>query len=181
LTPFCIVWKPQYPDHQCLQVEIGYGADTDYSNNKAQRNVEVQSSPVFFQVKNTLTEQPAVIELVPKLANTNNPNWTFIVEPRQMILAAGDCPQLAKAELLPNALTPAGDRQRLDVAAIINTTSGPLVLGGVSVEAFQPTQTRRLPGPRTPWLGPRALDGGLESKLAGGVQSRPQWFGWSQH
>ena len=48
-------WTPAAASHQCMKVELGYGCDTDFSNNAAQRNLTVGTSPVQFEVRNTLT------------------------------------------------------------------------------------------------------------------------------
>jgi len=60
-----IAWTPQSGSHQCAKVEIGYGNDTNYGNNKAQRNLRVLNSPGYFEVANTLELAPATIDLVP--------------------------------------------------------------------------------------------------------------------
>src|SRR5205814_7858020 len=38
--------------HQCLQVEIGYPADTQYLNNIARRNMDIAHSPIYFEARN---------------------------------------------------------------------------------------------------------------------------------
>jgi subtilisin family serine protease len=136
--PVSISWTPQNASHQCLKAEIGYGPDTDYSNNSAQRNITVQMSPAAFTVANTLTEEPATIRLVTQFEGSNQP-WPFEMSQRQLVLGAADCPQTVQVEMYPPASARAGERRTLHVAAIVDTPFGPVTLGGVSVMAIKPT------------------------------------------
>lgn len=133
--PVSINWTPQNASHQCLKVQIGYGPDTDYSNNNAQRNLNVQSSPANFMVQNTLTEEPAEVRLVPTMDNPQL-NWDFALKPRVLTLGAMDCPQQVSVELFPPGDAPPGQRQRIHVAAVMDTPFGPVTLGGISVDGI---------------------------------------------
>ena len=128
-------WVPLAASHQCLKVEIGYSPDTDYSNNCAQRNVSVATSPVQFYVKNTLTEEPAKIDLIGTLEDPNT-GWTYRIDPPSVIIAADDGPVEIEAELYPPADAKPGAQQILHIAAVTNTTSGTgkVELGGISFE-----------------------------------------------
>lgn len=136
--PVSISWTPQNASHQCLKAEIGYGPDTDYSNNHAQRNITVQMSPAAFTVANTLTEEPATVRLVAQFDGSNQP-WPFEMSHREFRLAAADCPQTVQVEMYPPASARAGERRTLHVAAVVDTPFGPVTLGGVSVIAIKPT------------------------------------------
>lgn len=150
--PVSINWTPQAAilGHNCLKVEIGYGADSDFSNNTAQRNINAQMSPVQFMLQNTATETAGTIHLIPTLGTNSNggSNWTFIVEPTNVVLAADDCPVPVTAELFPGNGVPAGEKQELQIAAVVNTSLGPIDLGGVTITAVQtntPTTNSFLP------------------------------------
>ena len=130
-------WTPQKASHQCLQVEIGYGPDTDYSNNRAQRNLTVGTSPARFHVRNILVEGPARINLVATLANPAH-DWPYYVEPSSLVLSPEDGPAEITAELIPPANAVPGTEQILHVAAVIDTVSGPVELGGVSILEIAP-------------------------------------------
>jgi hypothetical protein len=131
-TSVSIPWVPQAASHQCLKVEIGYSPDTDYSNNHAQRNVTVALSPVQFWVRNTLTEDPARVNLVAKMEYPNA-GWTYRIDPPFVMLAADDPPAEIEAELYPPANAPPGAEQLLHVAAVVDTNSSAVALGGISV------------------------------------------------
>jgi subtilisin family serine protease len=137
--PVSTTWTPANASHQCMMVEIAYGPDTDFSNNKAQRNLNVQASPLQFQVQNTLTEGPTTINLIPTLG-AGISNWSFELEPRQITMSAIDCPVTATAQLFPGANVPPGEQATLNVAAVANTVFGPVLLGGVTVVGKQPKQ-----------------------------------------
>jgi hypothetical protein len=128
-----IPWTPGASGHLCLQVEIGYGPDTDPSNNLAQRNLAVAQSPVTFEVRNTLTEEQAEIRFVPTF-NPPTSDWTVTITPTSVMLAADDCPVQVEVLLTPLATAAPGSVQRVDVAAMI----GEVLLGGVTVEDSVP-------------------------------------------
>lgn len=128
-----IPWTPTAAT-VCFEVQISYGLDTDYGNNIAQRNVAVAESPVTFEVRNTLTEEPREIRLVPTLDPPTS-DWTVTITPPSITLAADDCPAEIEVLLDPLPSAPSGSMQRVDIAAMIDDVE----LGGVSVEAFAPT------------------------------------------
>lgn len=132
-TTVVIPWTPAARGHLCLQVEIGYGPDTDPSNNVAQRNLDVARSPVVFEVRNTLTEEPAEIRFVPTLDPPTN-EWTVTITPESVVLAADDCPVEVEVLLEPLPGAAPGSVQRVHVAATI----GDALLGGVTVEHSVP-------------------------------------------
>ncbi len=131
-TYVSIPWTPLQDGHQCLQAEIGYGADTDYACNSISRNIMVQKSPVYFTVQNTVTEAPARIHFAPVLEHPPGINWDWVIEPEEVTLGAHDCPVTISAELFPLNGAP-GDTARLHIQALIETPNGPRELGGVTV------------------------------------------------
>jgi subtilisin family serine protease len=114
--------------HFCAEVEIGYGADTDFSNNKARRNFDIARSPVYFDVQNILTEEPATIYFVPTFENPD-PGWDLEITPPNVTLAADDCPVEIEVELTPPPDALPGSEQTAHITTMINN----IPVGGVSV------------------------------------------------
>ncbi|HVM47835.1 MAG TPA: S8 family serine peptidase [Candidatus Acidoferrum sp.] len=152
-VPVSINWVPQAPGgifHNCLQVEIGYGADTDFSNNHAARNITEQQSPVQFMVQNTATEVASTVQLIPSWGTNvgGSPNnWTYYLDTSYVTLAADDCPVPVNVQLFPGTSAQPGERQDLRVEALVNTAFGPIYLGGVTVTA---TKTNPVTGSTLP-------------------------------
>jgi Subtilase family/Family of unknown function (DUF6345) len=137
-VPVGIDWVPQtaIQGHNCLKVDIQYGADSDFSNNGAQRNIFAQQSPVQFMVQNTATENPSTIQLIPtwgpNIGGSSN-NWTFTLQPTNVVLGANDCPVPVTAELFPKGNAQPGEKQALRIEALVGTPFGPIYLGGVTI------------------------------------------------
>lgn len=129
VTEISFPWTPTSRNHQCLEVEIGYGPDTNFDNNKAQRNLEFAESPVIFQVQNTAFESSREIHFEATLDPPTN-DWSVTITPPSVVLDGDDCPADIQVLLEPKAGVPPGARQRVHVAALIDN----LVLGGVTVE-----------------------------------------------
>ncbi len=127
-------WVPTHVSHQCLKVEIGYGPDTNPSNNEAQRNITVTQSPITFQVQNTYSDAPGLIRFVPTLQDTSK-HWNVAIRPPSVTLAAEQCPVDIEVEMIPPGDAVVGDSQIVHIAAVIeDIETGELItLGGVSV------------------------------------------------
>ncbi len=131
VTTVSIVWVPQAGSHQCMKIEIGYGCDSNFSNNTAQRNLTVGNSPVKFEVRNILTDGPEEIFFDVILDDST---WDYTIEPESVVLAAEDCPAEITIELIPPAGLPPGTENRMHVAAVMAGAAGNVVeLGGVTV------------------------------------------------
>lgn len=126
--PVMIEWLPVDASHQCLQVELGYGQDTDCSNNRANRNLSVANSPIQFQVQNTLTAAPAHIALSVACTDGDWNGWDVRLTPSTIVLAGCDPPVDVTALAIPPLGAPAGSGIKVQIAAKIGTQ----VLGGVS-------------------------------------------------
>ena len=126
-------WIPAAASHQCMYVEIGYGCDTNFSNNTAARNLTVGTSPVKFEVQNTLTETPQEIFFFVELDDPDQ-GWEFTIEPAVVFLGADDCPEIITVELIPPAGLPPGTENMMHIAAVMAGAAGNVVeLGGVTV------------------------------------------------
>lgn len=122
-------WTPKSSGHQCLVAEIGYGADSNFANNKAQRNLQIAQSPVCFQVRNTLIEGTAAIEFVPEFENPTQ-GWTVMINPTEVFLNSFQCPAIVEVLMVPPPGAAPGLTNRVHITAMIGTN----VLGGVTVE-----------------------------------------------
>ena len=127
-------WIPAHAGHQCMIVEIGYGLDKDFSNNKVQRNLDVTRSPITFQVRNTLNMYPAKIWFVPTFQKPGT-NWEVKINPPSVTLAADDCPVEIEVLMIPPAEASPGDWQIANIAALLEDIESEEIieLGGVSV------------------------------------------------
>lgn len=129
-TDVSMDWTPKHKGHRCLLVEIGYGPDTAYYNNKALRNYQVAESPVTFEVRNILTEDVARIDFEWTFEYDHEPPWTVVIDPCDVELAADDCPEEVEVELIPPESAEPGETQIVHVEAKIGDVS----LGGISVQ-----------------------------------------------
>lgn len=136
ITPVSMLWTPDDPGHSCMETEIAYGPDTNCGNNKAQRNLQVASSPVTFRVQNTLTEDQALIEFVPTF-DPPETEWDVLIDPPNVELAADDCPEDIEVLLVPPPHAPPGYAQIVHIAAMIDEVE----LGGVTVQQTIPEET----------------------------------------
>lgn len=84
-------------------------------------------------MQNTLTERPTLIRLVPAL-DVPGSGWRVALNPSEVILGANDCPKEIEVELIPPTNATVGSTGRVHVAAVTQTFTGPVVLGGVSVQ-----------------------------------------------
>ncbi len=133
-TDVSIQWTPKNVGHQCFKVEIGYGPDMDYSNNKAQRNIMVShKTATMFYVKNTLIQDLSRIRFNPSLEDADA-GWDFRVEPAEVFLGGDDPAAEIIAELLPPPDAEPGQQQMLHVEALIDTDGGPVSLGGITLQ-----------------------------------------------
>jgi len=133
-TEVPIPWTPKDLGHQCFKVEIGYGADTDYSNNTAQRNLQITNDPVTFKLKNTLTDHLSLINLVPFLDDPDS-GWEIELSPTEAMLGPDDPPAEITARLIPPDYALPGSAQTLHIEAVIDTVQGQMSLGGVSLKS----------------------------------------------
>jgi|GEM_PF-1722821 len=138
-----IPWTPQSlagaVEHACLKGAIEYGQDTNYTNNLAQRNIQIHTAntPAFFdfQVENDLVD-PAVVILQ---VDGDNPNWDVDLTAREFVFYPGDCPRAETLALIPRQGTPEGDTVNVNVAALAIPFAGgdPVLLGGITAQAVK--------------------------------------------
>ena len=125
-----IDWTPQHADHQCLKAEIAYGPDTNSSNDRAQRNITVAQSPVYFRVENLVSADPIVVDFV---ADFEDPalEWDVQITPPFVELDPGEFAIIEALPLIPDG-TPDGVQQIIYISSYYNDC---MLLGGVGVIA----------------------------------------------
>ncbi len=128
-TPVSITWTPVSAGHMCLRTEIGYGPDTDYTNNTTQKNINVSNSPVYFEIRNTMTEDHAMIVFEAEVIYDGPGTPTYDIDPPEIEMAAEDCPEMIEVNMeIPPDAEP-GTVMRLNIAAVIMGDT----LGGVTI------------------------------------------------
>jgi len=129
-----VPWIPNCSElsaHQCLKVEIGCDNDLNPLNNKAQRNLDVTSSPAYFEAANYAVDSPVTITFVPEWVNPGN-GWGVQITPPSVTLAPQDLPPTIEVLPLPPPGTPDGAQELLEIKA---ETGGGGCLGGVAIIA----------------------------------------------
>lgn len=133
-------WTPASANHQCIQVSIDFGLDSDYTNNVTQRNLQVAPSAFEVRIENPFMV-PAKFEV---RAKSERDDWKCQISAREFALdPLTDCPhQLRVTYDAPPAARP-GDRANCDIE-VIATPRGeaPRTIGGVTVQTFVPKPCR---------------------------------------
>lgn len=129
-----VPWIPNCSElsaHQCLKVEIGCDNDLNPLNNKAQRNLDITSSPVYFQAANYAVDGPVTITFLPQWQNPGN-GWGVQITPPSVTLAPQDLPPTIEVLPLPPPGTTDGAQELLEIKA---QTGDGTCLGGVAIIA----------------------------------------------
>lgn len=135
-------WTPAAANHQCVQVSIAYGLDTDFDNNVTQRNLQVAPSVWEVRVENPFMV-PAVMEVE---AKSGRDGWRCAVEDAEFVIdPILDCPRTIKVTYdAPRGAKP-GEAADCEVA-IFATPRRPdgkrELIGGVTVRTFVPEPCR---------------------------------------
>lgn len=117
--------------HQCLKVEIGCDNDENPLNNKAQRNLDVTSSPAYFQAANYVRNEPVTITFEAEWENPGN-GWTVVITPPSVILAPEDLPRTIEVLPIPPPGTADGTQELLQITS---RAADGTCLGGVAIIA----------------------------------------------
>lgn len=124
--------KPPGTVHACLKAEIVYPSDSDFTNNRAQHNVEIQQakSPAVFNVR---VVNPTQLDLIMHLRErfVSGQGWRLVKQADSFLLRADDCPRTVTLELVPDGpgVSPSAEVS----VAVVGTTAGgqDIPLGGV--------------------------------------------------
>ncbi len=134
-------WTPVSTSHQCAQVSIAYGLDTNFDNNVTQRNLVISPSTYTFRVENPFME-PVKIGLV---ARSTRDDWKCELETKAFKLDPfKDCPRNVEVKFNAPKDTKPGERGTCDIevyAQPLDQEKSRLV-GGVTVETYVPIPCR---------------------------------------
>ncbi len=134
-------WTPAAANHQCVQVTIAYGLDTNYGNNVTQRNLQVAPSVYEVQVENPFMV-PARFKLE---AKSDRRGWECRMSDTAFSLHPfADCPKQVRVTFDPPGNARPGERANCDVGvyATPEGTRQPRLIGGVTVQTFIPKPCR---------------------------------------
>jgi len=129
-------WTPAAPSHQCIQVNIAYGLDTNFNNNVTQRNFSVAASVFNVRVENPYMV-PAKIEIE---ARSRNEKWQCKVSERSFTLQAFDCPRMVRVDFTVPKETRPGQFENceMSVYATPQNTDKRQLIGGVTMQTIVP-------------------------------------------
>lgn len=134
-------WTPAAANHQCVQISIDFGLDTNFGNNVTQRNLNVAPSVFTVRVENPFMV-PARFQIK---AVSDQKGWmcrvskdSFTIDPMQ------DCPQEVRVVFNAPRGTRPGERANCDVAVygLPEGAKEPRLIGGVTVQTFVPRPCR---------------------------------------
>ncbi len=134
-------WTPAASNHQCVQVSIAYGLDTDFDNNVTQRNLQVAPSVYNIRVENPYPV-PAEFELEVK---SEREGWICRVKEEKFALDPyEDCPKEVEVLFDPPRGAEPGERAVCDIGIVARRKDSEKVelIGGVSLQTFVPRQCR---------------------------------------
>ena len=134
-------WTPAASNHQCVQVSIDFGLDTDFGNNVTQCNIQVAPSVFQVQIENPFMV-PADLEIRPR---SDREGWKWEVSEQKFRLDPfEDCPRQIRVTFDPPEGAPPGEMASCDVAVFATPegTETPLPIGGVTVRTFVPRRCR---------------------------------------
>jgi serine protease AprX len=131
-------WTPAASNHQCAQVSIDYGLDTDWSNNVTQRNLSVSPSVYQVRVENPYFETAHMTVDV----KSNRAGWTCKIQDKDKKFDMGpfDCPHEVTVTYDAPAGAKADEKADCDVQISATTKSRPKIaaIGGVTTRTFVP-------------------------------------------
>ena len=134
-------WTPASANHQCIQVSIDFGLDSDYSNNVTQRNLQIAPSVFEVRIENPFMV-PAKFEI---RAKSERDDWACRISTREFVHnPLIDCPHQLKVTYDAPATARPGERSNCEIA-VFATPQGetsPRPIGGVTVQTFVPKPCR---------------------------------------
>jgi hypothetical protein len=149
-------WTPSASDHQCVQVSIDYGPDTNFGNNITQRNLSVLPSafnmPFNMRVENPFA-MPAAFRIEPKSLREG---WDCrcAVQDREFELHPyRDPPRIIQITFDPPKDAKPGERADCDVSVYAKQKGKDKeeLIGGVTVQTFVPKPCRMVGWIKDQW------------------------------
>ncbi len=138
-VPVTQPWTPAMDSHQCIQVSIAYGLDSNYTNNVTQRNFFPAPSLYHVRVENPFFV-PTTYEVK---ATSARPGWVCRTNKTTFTLQPEDCPFDLEVTFDAPPGTRPNERARCQVA-VYATPQGrkKRLTGGVTVETFVPQKCK---------------------------------------
>ena len=135
-VPVQQAWTPGAPSHQCIQVGIEYGLDTNYGNNLTQRNESVSASAYDIRVENPYMV-PARFEVV---SRSRSEKWKCEAGESSFNLAPFECPRMVRVNFTAPKGTKEGEQQACEIAvfATAEKSEKRQLIGGVTVHTVVP-------------------------------------------
>lgn len=136
-------WTPISSSHQCVQVAVEYGFDTNFDNNVTQRNLSVAPSVFTVQVENPFPV-PADFEI---RAKSQRDDWKIQIDVERFRLHPfRDCPRQIEVTFDPPPDAKVGERANGDIAVFARPEGGDklVLIGGVTVQTFVPRPCRAI-------------------------------------
>ena len=134
-------WTPTDAQHQCIQVSIAFGEDSNVNNNVTQRNLEIAPSRYIARIENPLMA-PARMDLTP---TSTRPGWRCTVDqPTFTLDPFTDCPRQVRISFDAPPGAPPGATADCHVALTATPlgSATPQPAGGVTVRTFVPQPCR---------------------------------------
>lgn len=137
-----VPWTPDAVNHQCVQVTIQFGLDTNYANNVTQRNLQVAPSVYKVRVENPFMV-PARFQIKPK---SERAAWACRVNEEAFTLDPfEDCPRQIQVTFAAPPGAGPGDRANCEVAVYATPEGGKTqLIGGVTVQTLVPRPCRMI-------------------------------------
>jgi subtilisin family serine protease len=136
-VPISLPWTPASSDHQCIQVSVDFGFDTDNNNNVTQRNLQVAASDYDVRIENPFMV-PARFRIQ---AESDRAGWVCRVSESDFTLDPfADCPRSVHVTFDAPRGTPPGERANCNVAVFARPEGGlaERLIGGVTARTFVP-------------------------------------------
>jgi len=135
-VPVMQAWTPASPSHQCIQVSIAYGFDTNFNNNLTQRNFSVAASAFSVRVENPYMV-PAKIEIEPR---SRNEKWACKASEQSFVLQPFECPRMVRVDFTAPRETRPGQSENCDMAvyATPENSGKRQLIGGVTMQTVVP-------------------------------------------
>lgn len=134
-------WTPAASDHQCMQVSVEYGLDSDFDNNVTQRNLQIAPSVYTMRVENPYMV-PARFNIE---AKSRREGWRCRVSQEEFeIHPFMECPRKIGIEYHAPPGAQPGEAADCDVAvwATREDIDKTELIGGVTVRTYVPKACR---------------------------------------
>jgi hypothetical protein len=134
-VPVNQAWTPGASNHQCVQVSIQFGLDTNFNNNLTQRNLSVAPSVFEVRIENPFMV-PARFEVREK---SRREGWKCEVSEREFQLDAFSCPRMVRVNNTAPPKAEIGEHGDCDVAVYATPEGGKTqLIGGVTAQTIVP-------------------------------------------